>query len=173
MSPPFPPQFFILLGIDILLGGSVMTVLFDEHYPAGLPYILDFGALVGFIQLVLVPGYLTGYPPEVQFYYSMAYAVVAITAVLCSNLYVAIIRGKRAIGAVFSIAATLPSLLAAIYFASAFVSDESVTLPVLPLLPWPVVWGAFIGASALIMLAMVATTYGKTIRKPVRHLPEQ
>ena len=164
MSPPFPPQFFILLGIDILLGGSILVVLFDEHFPTGLPYILDFGALVGFIQLVLVPGYLTGYPAEVQFYYSMTYAAVAIMAVLGSNLYVVIVRRKKAIGAVFSIAATVPSVLAAIYFASAFVSDVSVTLPVLPLLPWPVIWGAFIGASAIIALAMAATTHGRTIR---------
>jgi hypothetical protein len=160
MQPFFPPQFFILLGIDIFLGGSILTVIFDEHFPTGLPYIMDVGSLVGFLQLVMIPQYLTGYPTVMQFYYSSAYAIIAVLAVLGSNLYLLFVRGRTMLAGVFAIAATLPSALAVIYFISAYVSGVAVSLPTLPFLGWAVVWCAFIGASAILAIAMVIITQG-------------
>jgi len=161
MTPTFPPEFFILLGIDIFLGGSVIVIVFDEHFPVGLPYLLDFGALVGFIQLVLGPQYLTGYPVEMQFYYSAAFAVTAIMAILGSNLYVVFVRGRPRIGCAFAITATLPASLSTLFFMADYVNGVSASLPLLPLLPWPMIWGIFVTASAMIMTAMVAVTRKK------------
>jgi hypothetical protein len=164
MQPPFPPQFFVLLGIDIFLGGSIATVAFDENFPAGLPYILDFGALAGFIQLVIGPSYISGYPPEMQFYYCAAFTVIAVVSVLACNLFVILIRGRKVIGGVLAVGATMPSILATFYFISAYVNGAYVTLPIMPMLPWELVWGAFLGASALIALATVAVYRGKFVR---------
>jgi len=161
MLPPFPPQFFVLLGIDIFLGGSIATVAFDESFPAGLPYILDFGAIAGFIQLLLGPGYIDGYPSEMQFYYCAAFAVIAVVSVLGCNLYILIIRGKRAAGSILAVGATAPSLLATVFFVSAYVNGAYVSLPIMPLLPWDLVWGAFLGASSLIAAATVVVYRGR------------
>lgn len=164
--PPFPPQFFILLGVDIFLGGSVVAVVFDEHFPTGLPYVLDFAALVGLVQLALTPQYLTGYPVEMQFYYSVAYAVAANLAIVGCNLYVTFVRGRWMAGGAFGVTATIPSALATPFFISAYVNDAVVPLPTFPLLPWAFVWGAFFGASALIVAAVVAVNRGKRSGKP-------
>ncbi|HUI85772.1 MAG TPA: hypothetical protein VLY21_01285 [Nitrososphaerales archaeon] len=160
MDPVFPAQFFLLLGIDIFLGGSIITVIFDEHFPNGLPYIMDFGAVVGFVQLVLGPQYLTGYPTDVQFYYCTAYATIAVLAVVGSNLFVVFVRRRARVGGVFAIAGSLPSALAVLYFASAYVNGVAVMLPTIPFLGWPVVWGAFLGATAILLVAMVIFARG-------------
>ena len=161
--PPFPPQFFILLGVDIFLGGSVVTVVFDEHFPTGLPYVLDFAALVGLIQLALTPQYLTGYPVEMQFYYSIAYAIAANLAIAGCNLYVTLVRRRWMAGGAFAVTATIPSALATPFFISAYVNDVVLPLPTMPLLPWAFVWGAFFGASALILAAMLAVNRQKRL----------
>lgn len=158
MLPPFPPPLFILLGIDIFLGGSIVTVMFDEQFPTALPYMLDFGSLVGFVQLVLGPQYLTGYPAEAQFYYCMAFAAVAVLSILGSNLYVVFVRRRIKIAGVLAVVATIPSTLVTVYFVSAYVNDVPVSLPTIPLLPWPIVWFAFFAASAIVGIAIVLVT---------------
>ena len=163
MTPPFPPQLFILLGVDIFLGGSVLTVMFDDHFPTGLPYVMDFGALAGFIQLVLTPQYLTGFPEDVQFYACAVYAAIAVLAVVGTNLYVVFTRGERMLGGVLALPATIPSVLVTVFFVSAYLNEVQVALPTAPLLPWEVVWGAFFGASALILMAMVIAARRKGI----------
>ena len=161
MTVPFPPQFFILLGIDVFLGEAILTVMFDEHFPTGLPYILEASALLGFVQLVLGPQYLTGYPTEVQFYYCMAYAIIAVASVLASNLYLAFVRGRMRLGGFFAIAGSIPSCLFLAFFASAFVNGVSVPLPLLPLMPLSVIYAAFFGATIIIIVAMVIIVRGK------------
>ncbi len=159
MISPFPPQFLILLGIDIFLGCSILVVLFDEEFPNGLPYILDFGALIGFVQLLIVPGYLGNYPIEMQFYYSVAFATLAVLSVVGCSLYV-LVRRKIMMGGTIAIVGALPSALALLYFSSAWTNGVQVPTPTLPLFPWPVVWGAFIAASAIILVAMLVVIRG-------------
>ena len=161
MTPVFPPQFFILLGIDIFLGGSIGTILFDTDFPTGLPYIMDFGALAGFGQLLLDPLYLSGYPGDIQFYYSASFLVVALFSVLASNLYVVFAKDNRLAGGALAIMVTLPSVLSSIYFVSAYINNISVGLPLFPIIPWTVVWGAFFAASAFIFVAMVLLARGR------------
>ena len=117
--------------------------------------MLELAALVGLVQLALTPQYLTGYPVEVQFYYSVVYTVGANLAVIGSNLYLVLVRGRSMEGGAFAIAATVPAMLATPFFISAYVNDVVVPLPTIPLLPWAFVWGAFFGASGLIVAAMV------------------
>ena len=154
MISPFPPQFFILLSIDIFLGCSILVVVFDKDFPVGLPYILDFGALIGFAELLLVPNYLQGYPIEMQFYYSVAMSILAVLSVLGCSLY-AFFRHKPLIAGTITIAGTIPSALGLGYFASAWLNGEKVPLLTFPVMPWPVVWAAFLVASAIILAAMV------------------
>jgi hypothetical protein len=161
MIPPFPAQLFILLGIDIFLGGSILTVLLDEYFPTALPYLWEVGALFGFIQLVLVPHYITGYPAELQFFYSMAYAVSAVLSILASNVYIAFFKGKTTIGGIFAIVASIPCVLVVAAFSSAYVNGVAVALPVLPLMPLSIIYGAFFGATGLIVTAMIVIAYAR------------
>jgi hypothetical protein len=165
--PPFPPQLFILLGIDIFLGGSILTVLLDEYFPTALPYVMEIGALFGFIQLVLVPQYITGYPSELQFFYSAAYAVIAVLSILASNVYIAFLKGKTTIAGIFTIVASIPCVLVVASFSSAYFNGVVLTLPALPLMPMSVIYGALFGATGLIVAAMVAIAYVK------QRVPEQ
>jgi hypothetical protein len=166
MSPPFPPQFFILLGIDVFLGGSIGTVLFDSEFPDGLPYVLDFGALAGFAQLLLDPQFLSGYPDNIQFYYSTSFLVVALLSVLAANIYVVIVKGNRLAGGILAIIVTIPSVLSSVYFVSAYVNNIVVGLPLFPIIPWNIVWVAFFAASAFIFLAMVFLVRGRRESAP-------
>jgi hypothetical protein len=164
MIPVFPPQFFILLGIDIFLGGSIGTILFDTNFPTGLPYIMEFAALAGFGQLLLDPQYLSGYPEEIQFYYSAAFLTLALFSVLTVNTYVVLVKGNRVAGAFLAIMVTLPSVLSSIYFVSAYINNIAVGLPLFPIVPWTIVWLAFFAASAFIFVAMVFLVRGR--RRP-------
>jgi hypothetical protein len=123
---------------------------------------------VGFLQLVVGSQYLTGFSAVMHFYYCTAYATVAVMAVLGCNLYVALVRRRIRIGGAIAIVATLPSLLSTAYFVSAYVNGVSVGLPMFPVLPWPVVWIIFFTASAMVVFAMVAVSYG---RRQSRSLP--
>jgi hypothetical protein len=163
MTPPFPPQFFILLGIDVFLGGSILVVLFDKEFPNGLPYILDFGALIGFVQLLIVPGYLSDFPTQIQFYYSIAFATMAVLSLVGCSLYV-IVRHKTFVGGILTVSGALPSTLALLYFGSAWVNNTQVPISVIPLMPWPVIWGAFLGASALVLVAMAVMVRGDRLK---------
>jgi len=163
MTVPFPPQFFILLGVDIFLGGSLATVIFDQEFPMWLPYSLDVCALAGFLQLYLGPNYLVGYPVNIQFYYSAAYASIAIMSLVVANLYLLLVKHERIISGVFAIMATVPSVLAMVYFVSAFVNDYVTPLPLFPLMPPDVIWGAFVAVVVILVIAMVISIRSKAM----------
>jgi hypothetical protein len=164
VTVPFPPQFFILLGIDIFLGGSLATVIFDQEFPMWLPYSLDFCALAGFLQLYLSPNYLVGYPVNIQFYYSAAYAVIAIMSLVVANLHLLLIKHEKIIGGAFAIMATVPSILAMVYFVSAFVNDYVTPLPLFPLMPPDVIWAAFVAVVVILVIAMVVSVRSRAMK---------
>ena len=172
MIPPFPPQLFILLGVDVFLGGSVVAVIFDEHLPTALPYLFDFGSMIGFLQLVFVSRYITTYSVALQFYYCAAFAAVAVVSVLGANLYVALVAKKVKAGLLFAAMASVPFSLTCLYLLSAFVNGISVTLPRLPFVSWTVVWGAFIAASAVLVLAAVAVNRADRSSVPADPRPD-
>lgn len=126
MGVPFPPQFFLLLGIDFFLGTSIVTIMFDEHFPDGLPYLLDLGAFVGFVELALGSGYLSGFSPDSQFYYSAVFVAIAFLCILGANLYLIFRKEKYLLGGVFAIATTIPCFLAMLCFESSYVNGIQV-----------------------------------------------
>jgi hypothetical protein len=158
---PFPPQFFLLLGVDIFLGGSIATVIFDQEFAMWLPYAFDVGAVAGFLQLYLVPNYLTGYPVQMQFYYSSIFAVIATMSVFGANLYLALVKHKGLFAGAFAVMATIPSVLALAYFVSAFVNGIVTPLPLFPIMPWNVVSAAFGIVTAIIVLAMLVSVHSR------------
>lgn len=161
MVEPFVPQFFLLLGIDFFLGASIVTVVFDEHFPDVLPYILDLGAFVGLAELALGPGHLNGFSPELQFYYSAGFATIAFLSILGANLYLIFMKEKYLLSGVFAIGATVPAFLAMLYFESSYVNGIRVGLPLIPIVSWSVVYVMFFAAVIILAVAMTLAILGK------------
>ncbi len=172
MVETFAAQFFLLLGIDMFLGGSIVTVLLDSHFPVGLPYIMEIGGFVGFAQLLVGPAYLAGIPPTIQFYYCLGYAAIAFLCIFCSNVYL-FFRSRSnggagpqgptsnpvLLGGLFGMAATLPALSSLLFFTSAYVNGLELALPSFPVLPFVWVCVLFVIAVALLVAMIVGSAY--------------
>ena len=159
MLEGFAPQFFLLIGIDIFLGASIVTVLLDDHFPGGLPYILELGAFVGFAQLLLGPSFPATFSTTLQFYYCFAYSVLAALSVLGANLLLLFVKRKIFSSGFVAIVATAPSFLANLFFASAYVNGLSLELPILPVLPISWIYVIFFLTAALLLTLMIGVAY--------------
>ncbi len=82
MVVAFAPQFFLLIGIDVFLGGSILTVLLDKYFPTGLPYILDIGSLIGFAELLIGPQFMSR-----LFFYAAILLLLWLSRAFCFEHY--------------------------------------------------------------------------------------
>jgi len=155
----FAPEFLILIGIDVFLGASILTVLLDELFPAALPYILEMGALIGFGELLIGPSYVSNFPSELRFYYSFTYAVVSVMTLFGMNLYLLFLDWHPQASATVAVFGTMPSALGVLYFASAFVNGNSISLPMMPVISIEWIYVLF-GISVLLIL-VVLVVFGR------------
>ncbi len=160
---PFAPQLFLLLGIDIFLGASILTVMLDDNFRDAVPYILDAGAMFGFAQLLIGPGYLSGFSSDVQFWYCVGYATVAFSSVLAINLYLFFIKKRRFLSGFFAIGVCAPSFLVELFFISSYVNGISPALPLLPVMPWSTVYVAFFATTIIMIVMMILSSSSKIL----------
>ena len=151
----FAPEFLILLGVDIFLGGSILTVLLDKHFPTALPYLLDAAAMIGFGELLTGPTTITNVAPQLQFYYSFVYAMISVMTLFALNLYLLFMRKRPYESAMLGVFATVPSALGILYFTSAFVNGLSLSLPLVPVIPIEGVYIMFGLSVALIVFSLL------------------
>ena len=170
MASGFAPEFLILVGIDIFLGASILTVLLDRYYPGPYPYILEGAALIGFLELVSGPSFLTSLSSELQFWYSFIYAMIAVLALFATNLYLLFLRRRPFESAVLAICGTVPAGLGVLYFTSAFVNGLTVSLPLVPEIPIEGVYAMFGLSIALVVFSLVV--FGRRARRVVEPEPE-
>ena len=154
MASGFAPEFLILIGVDVFLGASVLTVLLDDHFPNALPYVLELSALAGFAELASGASYLPQLSSSLQFYYSFTYATISVMTLVALNLYLLLLRRRRFESAIFGVFATVPSALVVMYFTSAFVNDLLVTLPYVPVVSIDDVYAMFAACALLIGLCL-------------------
>ena len=174
MASVFAPEFLILLGVDIFLGGSILTVLLDKHFPTALPYILDAAAMIGFGELLTGPSIITNIAPQLQFYYSFTYAMISVMALFALNLYLLFMRRRPYESAMLGVFATVPSALGILYFTSAFVNGLSISLPLVPVIPIGGVYIMFGLSVALIIFSLLV--FGKKlsgVREALRSAPRE
>ena len=143
MTSGFAPEFLILVGIDIFLGASILTVLLDREFPASFPYVLEGAALVGFAQLMAGPTFLGSLSQQLQFYYSFAFALIAVLALLASNVYLLFLRRRPFESAILGACGSIPAGVGVLYFTSAFVNGMSLSMPLVPPIPIAGVYAMF------------------------------
>jgi hypothetical protein len=164
MASGFAPEFLILIGVDIFLGASIITVLLDKHFPTALPYILDIGSIVGFGELLSGPSITTGLSIEAQFYYSFTYAMIAVLTLFALNLYLVFLKRRPFESAILGAFGTVPAGLGLLYFTSAFVNGLTLGLPLVPVIPIEGVYIMFGLSTALIVFSLVV--FGKKLSGP-------
>ncbi|MDG7007217.1 MAG: hypothetical protein JRN06_03100 [Nitrososphaerota archaeon] len=172
MASGFAPEFLILLGIDIFLGASILTVLLEKHFPGSYPYILEGAALIGFAELMSGPSFLTSLSTELQFWYSFIYAMIAVLSLFATNLYLLFLRRRTFESAVIGICGTVPAGLGILYFTSAFVNGLTVSLPLVPVIPIEGVYAMFGLSIGLVVFSLVL--FGRRTgpaSKPVHETP--
>lgn len=155
MASGFAPEFLILIGVDIFLGASILTVLLDRHFPVSLPYILDAGAMVGFGELLSGPSFISALSTNLQFYYSFAYALISVLTLFSLNLYLLFLKRRPFESAILGVFATVPASLGMLYFTSAFVNGLPVSLPLIPVIPIEGVYALFGLSVALIIFSLL------------------
>lgn len=139
------PEFFVLIGIDIFLAVSLLTCLFDKHFPPMLSYVYQLASLAGFGNLLVSREFLLIFDEYARFWYSIAYLTVALTSIAAVNIYLAFSKKQFAAAKVFLSAVTIPSYLVSVLFINNYA--QVATYPIL---------SAPIGSMSSIFIAVVA-----------------
>ena len=155
MIDTFAPQFLLLVGIDIFLGGSILSVMLEDYFPRAMPYILDIGSFVGFSQTLNRPRYTANFAQTLQFYYCFGYlcdrsrehrwfeslSVVGKTETACQRRHWHSRNNS--------------SNTCECDFASAYVNGIPLGLPSCPVLPMSTVYVLFAVTGIIIMFATI------------------
>ena len=123
------PEFFTLLGIEIFLSISVLSGLLDRQLPSRLQYIFQGLGGLGFAQLLVSVGMLSGPPAtyQIRFWGSIVYLGFALSCVVGTNIYLFVGRRGATVASAFSGAVTVPFLMVSTLFISSFLGSRDVT----------------------------------------------
>ncbi len=156
MAIPLQPEFFLLLGIDLFLAVSLISVLLDEHLPAPLPYLYQAASLGGFGQLLIAKEFMTMFDGYMRFWFSILYLAVALVNIIAVNAYLGIIKklGKHA--KAFLLTVTFPSFAVATFFLATYANYAAHPMTIMPYVSWEV---TFIGIVALDTFVVGFGTY--------------
>jgi len=124
------PEFLTLLGIEIFVAMSLVSVLLDRDIPSSAQWLFQGAAGLGLGQLVVTEGFGTSSVIDAsRFWISIFYLTLSICSVAGMNVYLAAVRRKTAIASVFSGTITAPTASISVLFVSSYLSgvDVSVT----------------------------------------------
>ena len=123
------PEFFTLLGIEIFLSLSVLSGLLDRQLPSRLQYIFQGLGGLGFAQLLVSIGMVSGPAStyQIRFWASIVYLGFALSCVVGTNFYLFVERRGATVASVFSSAVTVPFLMVSALFISSFLGSKDVT----------------------------------------------
>ena len=133
-SQPFPPELFILVGINVFVALSLLTSLFDGPFPLSVPYIFQIAALAGF-GLLWVNYTLLAVFVETRFWCSILYLTVTVANTVAVNVYIALSKGLLSAAGVFLSVVTLPTLFISLVSVSSYVNGVAVPMPAFPIVP--------------------------------------
>ncbi len=173
------PEFFMLLGIDIFLAMSLLSVLLDNDFPRKLQYLFQGAALIGLGQLFISQGFINGGvfgrdPTDpTRFWVSIVYLSAAASSVVGLNIYLGFVRRRIALATAFSGTVTVPTVMTSLFFISIFIDtngDVALTPTTIGIL------GVSVAVSAVSMFAFLRQAAkrlaGATqIREPAPTIP--
>jgi hypothetical protein len=125
------PEFFMLLGIDFFLAMSLLTCIFDKHFPDKLAYLYQLVALAGFGQLLVTREFSASFPNYMRFWYSFIYLTIAVANIAALNAYLLFYKKAKTIAKLFSIIATAPTFIISTIFLYNYATEA--THPIIPL----------------------------------------
>ena len=134
------PEFFMLLGIDLFLATSLLTAIFDKHFPDKLSYLYQLIALAGFGQLLVTKEFMASFADYMRFWYSFIYLAIAASNIMALNAYLYFHKKAATLGKLFSLFATAPTLVISAMFLYNYTLEASSSILVLPLIPLEVMF---------------------------------
>lgn len=149
--PPLMPEFFLLLGVDIFLAISLLTCLFDKHFPPMLSYIYQLASLAGFGNLLVSREFLQIFDEYARFWYSMIYLAVALTNIAAVNIYLAFSKKQFAAAKVFLSAVTVPSYLVSMLFVNNYAQVATYPILTVPAFPMSSAFVAIVAFDTLVV----------------------
>lgn len=125
----------MLLGIDFFLATSLLTCIFDKHFPDKLAYLYQLVALAGFGQLLVTREFMASFPDYMRFWYSFIYLTIAVANIAALNAYLFFYRKTKTIAKLFSIIATAPTFIISTMFLYNYATEAPHPIIPLPQLP--------------------------------------
>src|SRR5438034_5425899 len=114
------PEFFVLLGIVIFLGVSLLSALLDDSLPSRLQYLFQIAAMVGLGELLTSQGSVE----LTRFWVSIVYLASALSSVVGLNVYLWVPRRRMDIASTFSETVTVPILMISAVFIYSFLGND-------------------------------------------------
>ncbi|MEE8631838.1 MAG: hypothetical protein V3T10_00830 [Candidatus Bathyarchaeia archaeon] len=115
------PEFFAFLGVDFFVVTSLVTCLLEDHFPKGMPYLLQAAAIGGYIHIMISKEFLAVFADGMRFWYCFLYLAVALGNIVALNVYLAAIKKKWTLAKIFSGAVAFPALGVSAFFVSNYV----------------------------------------------------
>jgi hypothetical protein len=133
-SSLFPPELFILVGINIFVALSLLTSLFDDPFPLAVPYVFQIAALAGFGQIWVDCVFLFSFV-ETRFWCSMFYLTVAVANTIAVNVYIAFNKRLLSAAGIFLGVFTIPTMFVSFVSVSNYVNGIAISVPAFPIVP--------------------------------------
>ena len=132
MPSQMQPEFFILMGIDIFLATSLITAIFDKHFPSKIPYICQLAALAGYGNLIVSREFLQLFDPYMRFWYSLIYLIVAVASIFALSAYLGFSRKMWKAARIFTYVVGIPVLMISTFFISTYTAMATHPILILP-----------------------------------------
>jgi len=114
------PEFFVLLGIVIFLGMSLLSALLDDSLPSRLQYLFQIAAMVGLGELLTSQGFVN----LTRFWVGVVYLASALSSVVGLNVYLWVPRRRMDMASTFSETVTVPILMISAVFIYSFLGND-------------------------------------------------
>ncbi|MEM2568150.1 MAG: hypothetical protein QXH20_06765 [Candidatus Bathyarchaeia archaeon] len=160
----FPPELFILVGVNIFVVLSLLTSIFDGPFPPAVPYVFQIAALAGF-GLIWVDYVYLFYSIDARFWCSIFYLSTALITVVATNLYIAIVKGLLSAAGVFLGVITVPSIFMAYVLISAYANGLPVWTPPFPTVPFESIYVVFTLCIVTLGISIIAYFEPREMRK--------
>ena len=124
----YAPELLILYALDMFLVLSIVTCLFDSHFPVAVPYFFQLLAIAGTGHMYLSRVFEGMFTVESRFWYSIFYLGAYLASSFAVSAYLFLIKRSAPKGLMFFGGCTFPSTVFGGYIISVFKNE----LPI----PW-------------------------------------